>query len=266
VGGLKGATGGSKLVRPGDWNHFKLTAIGNKAELEINGMPAWKAEGLEAPQGYIALQAEVPGGGQFEFRNLRVTELGYESLFNGKDLEGWEGASGEPKCWAVRGGALLCTGEKGPWLRSKGQYGDFNLRLEYKLAAGGNSGVYLRVPKGGAHRGKDAGQKEAGVEIQLLDDSAKQYAKLQPYQFCGSIYAIAPSQDRVGREPGRWNNLEINCLDTHYRIHHNGRLIVDANDKDFPELKNRLVKGYLGLQNHSTPVWFRHMRIGAAMK
>jgi hypothetical protein len=161
---------------------------------------------------------------------------------------------------------LLCTGEKGPWLRSKGQYGDFNLRLEYKLAAGGNSGVYLRVPKGGAHRGKDAGQKEAGVEIQLLDDSAKQYAKLQPYQFCGSIYAIAPSQDRVGREPGRWNNLEINCLDTHYRIHHNGRLIVDANDKDFPELKNRLVKGYLGLQNHSTPVWFRHMRIGAAMK
>jgi hypothetical protein len=64
------------LTKPGDWNHFKLTVKGTGAQLEINGKPAWKADGLKSPEGYIALQAEIPGGGQFLFRNVRILELG----------------------------------------------------------------------------------------------------------------------------------------------------------------------------------------------
>ncbi|MCY3017601.1 MAG: DUF1080 domain-containing protein [Planctomycetota bacterium] len=63
------------LTKPGDWNHFKLTVIGTKAELEINGKPAWKADGVKTPEGFIGLQAEIPGGGQFLFRNIRIVEL-----------------------------------------------------------------------------------------------------------------------------------------------------------------------------------------------
>lgn len=64
------------LVTPGQWNRFKLTVQATKASLEINGQPAWTADGLENPApGYIALQAEVPGGGQFRFRNIYITEL-----------------------------------------------------------------------------------------------------------------------------------------------------------------------------------------------
>ncbi len=64
------------LVKPGDWNRFKLTVRGTKAALEINGTPAWQADGLGDPaEGYIALQAEVPGGGQHRFRNIYLTEL-----------------------------------------------------------------------------------------------------------------------------------------------------------------------------------------------
>lgn len=65
------------LIKPRDWNRFKLTVQGTKASLEINGKPAWSADGLaeEPKQGFIALQAEVPGGGQHRFRNLRLTEL-----------------------------------------------------------------------------------------------------------------------------------------------------------------------------------------------
>jgi hypothetical protein len=267
VGSLKGATGGSKLTKPGEWNHFKLTAIGRTASLEVNGKLAWKVEGLEAADGYIGLQAEVPLGGEFEFRNIKIMELDYKSLFNGKDLTGWEGGGDDAaKCWKVEEGQLLCTGKKGPWLRSKEQYEDFNLRFQYKLDAGGNSGVYVRVPSGGAHRGAEAGEKEAGTEIQLLDDTAKQYAKLQPYQYCGSVYAIAPATKHVNRPVGAWNTMEINCAGSHYRITHNGVVIVDAAEKDFPELKNRLAKGFLGLQNHSTQVWFRDLRIGAVLK
>lgn len=75
VGELKGARS-TGLYKPGEWNRLKLTVRGNRAEMEINGKPAWKAEGLEGPkEGYISLQAEVPGGGQYRFRNLFLTEL-----------------------------------------------------------------------------------------------------------------------------------------------------------------------------------------------
>jgi hypothetical protein len=64
------------LIKPGQWNRFKLTVRGTKAALEINGTPAWEADGLSGPtEGYLALQAEVPGGGQHRFRNIYVTEL-----------------------------------------------------------------------------------------------------------------------------------------------------------------------------------------------
>lgn len=63
------------LTKPGEWNHFRLTVVGTKAELVINGKPAWKADGVKTPSGYIALQAEIPGGGPFLFRNIRIKEL-----------------------------------------------------------------------------------------------------------------------------------------------------------------------------------------------
>jgi hypothetical protein len=75
VGSLEGAES-EGLVTDGQWNKFKLTVRGTKVSLEINGKPAWEADGLEGPEeGFIALQAEVPGGGQYRFRNIYLTEL-----------------------------------------------------------------------------------------------------------------------------------------------------------------------------------------------
>ncbi len=256
VGGLEGATS-RRLCKPGEWNHFKLTVAGTTAALQINGKPAWKADGLKSPCGYICLQAEVPGGGRFLFRNVRLTELGYKSLFDGKSLAGWEEVGGGRECWKVKDGLLLCTGKPGSWLRSLQQHGDFNLRLEYRLKPEGNSGVYTRVPKNGRHR--DPGD---GVEIQILDDAHPRYAKLKPYQYSGSVYAIAPARQRVGLPPGQWNRLEINCRGADYRVTHNGTVIVDAKAAEFPELNRRLKTGFLGLQNHREEVYFRKLRIG----
>jgi hypothetical protein len=75
VGGLVGAKS-LGLFKNGEWNSFKLTVSGTAVEMEINGKPAWKADGLEGPNnGFICLQAEVPGGGQCLFRNIHLTEL-----------------------------------------------------------------------------------------------------------------------------------------------------------------------------------------------
>jgi len=75
IGDLEGAES-EGLTKDGQWNQFKLTVRGTKVSLEINGKPAWQADGLEGPEeGFIALQAEVPGGGQYRFRNIYLTEL-----------------------------------------------------------------------------------------------------------------------------------------------------------------------------------------------
>ncbi len=185
-------------------------------------------------------------------------EEGFLRLFDGRTLAGWQAANGPTEaCWKAEDGMIVCTGKRGSWLRSLEQYGDFNLRLEYKLKPGGNSGVYVRVPKDGDHHGKDA-----GVEVQILDDAHPRYAKLKPYQFSGSAYAIAPAHPRVSLPAGQWNRMEINCRGADYRVTHNGVVVVDAKADEFPALKDRAPRGYLGLQNHHEEVWFRHLRIG----
>lgn len=75
VPGLKGAKS-QGLFRAREWNKVKLTVRGTQASLEVNGQPAWTAEGLEGPrEGFIGLQSEVPSGGQHLFRNIFLTEL-----------------------------------------------------------------------------------------------------------------------------------------------------------------------------------------------
>jgi hypothetical protein len=77
-GDLAGFPNGKNTVatKPGEWNRFELTLQGTVASLKVNGEPSWRVDGIETPSGYIAIQAEIPGGGQFLFRNVRITELG----------------------------------------------------------------------------------------------------------------------------------------------------------------------------------------------
>lgn len=260
AGDLEGtaATGKPDSIQSGQWNALRLSVVGRTASLEINGQSIWTFDELAEPSGVLGLYADVTGGGRLEFRDLVVTELGFRSLSNGTDLTGWEGAGGDAAlCWKVEDGLLMCTGQKGPWLRSCEEFDDFNLRLEYRLRPGGNSGVYLRVPASGNHHGADA-----GIEVQILDDAADRYKTLKPYQYTGSLYAIVAADPRVGRPVGEWNTLEIQCCGTRYRVTHNGVDVIVADEQAAPELQQRRVAGYLGLQNHSEEVWFRHLRIG----
>jgi len=79
--GQEGAVDGAdkakaaSLYKPGQWNHYKLTVRGETAELEFNGQKAWSRGGIVPAKGYLCLQAEVPGGGQFLFKGLSIIEL-----------------------------------------------------------------------------------------------------------------------------------------------------------------------------------------------
>ncbi len=79
--GMEGDIGGfadgknTVATKPGEWNQFELTVKGSTASLKVNGKASWKVDGITPAEGLLAIQAEVPGGGQFLFRNIRITEL-----------------------------------------------------------------------------------------------------------------------------------------------------------------------------------------------
>jgi hypothetical protein len=240
------------------WRHLRLEVSDGDVMVQVDGELVQQVTLGSDRQGYVALHVASGYGASVAIRDLRILELDYRVLFNGQDLADWEGATADAAtCWDVQDGLLVCTGEKGTWLRSKEQFGDFNLRLEYRLQEAGNSGVYVRVPADGNHHGQGA-----GIEVQMLDDAAARYVGLKPYQFSGSLYAVAPAMPHVARPAGQWNSLEINCQGMHYQIRQNGVIVVDATPESFPEIAVRLTKGYLGIQNHNEPLAIRNIRLG----
>ncbi len=175
-------------------------------------------------------------------------EEGFVPLFNGKDLTGWH-VMGTP-AWKVEDGVLVCTGEGGGWLRSDKQYENFVLRLEFRISKGGNSGIFIRS----ALEGNPA---FTGMEIQILDDHGREPA---PYT-TGAIYdAVAPKKN-MSKPAGEWNFVEIICSGPWVVVAMNGEEIVRVNMDEHPKLKDRLRKGYIGLQNHGSRVEFRNIRI-----
>ena len=267
ISSLPGASS-TGLVKPaGEWNVFDITVVGETVSTVINGKLAYKVDGLKIPAGHVGIQIEAPKGGQFQIRNVRVTELGHNSLLTGQCFSNWEGA-GQPAqiCWSVSEGILTGLKKKGPWLRSRKQYGDFNLRMEYQVDPGANSGVYIRVPEDGNHHRDDPSKPPAGFEVQILDDSAEKHRKLKPYQFGGSVYDISGASKHVGKPPGNWNTLEINCDGQNVTTVHNGVVIVRVTPDEFPLIKLRKLRGFLGLQNHGGGVRFRRIRIGPPVK
>lgn len=256
------------LVKPGEWNDFELLIVGDRAQLTINGKPAYDVTGLKTDLGFVGFQIEVPNGGQFLLKDISLTEVGFKPLFDGKTFAGWESGEAAPleACWIVEHGQIICTGAKGPWLRTKEEYGDFNLRFDYQVSPAGNSGVYVRVPKDGNHHRENDQQPPAGFEVQVLDDAHESYKTIKDFQYCASVYDFVGAKPRNSKPAGQWNTLEINCRGGQVTTAHNGVMVVNMNEETAPGFALRLKKGFLGLQNHSTRVAFKNLRLGPALE
>ncbi len=187
---------------------------------------------------------------------------GFVPLFNGNNLEGWKPIDSKANVWSAQDGMIVCSGKGGGWLGTVREYDNFVLRLEYRLKPGGNSGVYLRAPD----RGYISRQ---GMEIQLLDDNHPSYAKLDFYQYTGSIYHVVPPTRRAGKPAGQWNAMEIRADARRIVVVLNCIKIVDA-DLDHCLLDPAVAKehtglkrttGHIGLQSHTDRVEFRNLRL-----
>jgi hypothetical protein len=192
---------------------------------------------------------------------------GFVPLFSGKDLEGWSQFDSKADVWSAANGMIICNGKGGGWLGTLREYDNFVLRLEYKLSPGGNSGVYIRAPQTG-HISR------VGMEIQLLDDNHPRYAKLDFYQYTGSIYHVVAPRRRSGKPAGQWNTLEIRAEGRRVVVVLNGATVVDADldrclldpavAREHPGLKR--TTGRIGLQSHTDRVEFRNLRIKVLSK
>ena len=164
---------------------------------------------------------------------------GFVALFNGKDLTGWK-ATGNPKVWGVEKGVIYVEKGGGGWLLTEKEFGDFDLRLEYKMSKGANSGVALRTPT----KGDPA---YVGMEIQLIDDEGWP-GKLADYQHTGSIYDVVPSSSRNNKPIGQWNKMHIVCKGSFVKVEVNGKTVVDANLEDSKEKKSAAPSRHLAGQ------------------
>ena len=222
---------------------------------------------------------------------------GFVSLFNGVDLEGWEGATAMYGVDPKEPGVLQCfperkvAGSSGNLYTAK-EFENFVLRFEFMMPENGNNGLGIRM----SEPDKDAAYY-AMCELQLLDDGGSSYYdaehkkdKLKPYQYTGSVYGIVPSlRDNVDRQlgwkeknftgggsyvrkPGMWNFAEVKVIGSEIEVYLNGYLITKADVSKFkgdgtdtpdgkkhPGLHN--TKGRIGWLGHGHNVKWKNIRI-----
>ncbi|HMK38295.1 MAG TPA: family 16 glycoside hydrolase [Bacteroidota bacterium] len=255
----------------GEWNSFRIRMTGERVSVWLNGVMVVDSVVLENywdrsipifPAGQIELQSH---SSPLSFRNIFIRELPPQrplsegSLFNGADLSGWKIIGGKEGSWGVEGGVLYTTGAGGGWLSTVREYGNFEFDCDFRVWEGGNSGVFLRAPAEGD-------PAYTGMEIQVLDDFASEYAALQSWQYCGSIYGVQAPSQRATRKAREWQHYHIVALGPHISVTLNGQLIVDADltahmDKEstHPGLKRR--SGFIGLQCHTVRVEYRNITV-----
>lgn len=201
----------------------------------------------------------------------------WEVLFDGTNFDQWRGYLMDemPAEWTIEEGAMaFVPGENGGKnIISKNQYTNFVLSLEWRIAEGGNSGIFW-----GVHEDpKFPEAYQTGPEIQVLDDE-KHPDALQGNgtHVAGSLFdMIAPSEKAVNPS-GEWNLCEISINHitnegsvtlngvniVNFPVHGEGwnALVANSKFKDW-EGFGQYPTGHIALQDHGDRVWYRNIKI-----
>ena len=175
---------------------------------------------------------------------------GFVSLFDGKSLDGWYIIGKNKDGFAANDGVIEWKSIGGGGLYTRERYDNFVLRLEWKINKNGNSGIYLRAPRAGR-------QSKIGMEFQLMGDADTPITN----QTTGAIYDVVAPKINASKPAGEWNAVEITLNGASMKGVLNGQTVQDINLDENPELKHRLRRGFIGLQDHACQVNFRNIRI-----
>ncbi len=202
--------------------------------------------------------------------SAREDNEGWELLFDGLSLQHWRsyGESGINAGWGIESGCLTRLGWGGDLITKK-EYKNFELRLDWRISDGGNSGIFIRGDEGGKSISQTA------HEMQVLDNSGH-WDRHDPKHRAGAYYdMIAPEHD-TSKPVGFWNSVYIIAREEHIEFWLNGKRtasFVQGSDhwkslyrKSKFSKRPRygsLLSGSIGLQDHWDKVWYRALRIRA---
>jgi hypothetical protein len=202
-----------------------------------------------------------------------------KALFNGKNLDGWE-VKGDGQWTVLAGGVLIAHPVSGPpnpfgsvwpvtlteqqyknwrqtqsWLYTAGEFGEYDLHVEYLAPKGGNSGISIRDHTRGKYAlgpVPDYNKTPAhhGYEIQIMNGVKTKYST-------GSLYLFAPAKFGHEKESD-WNALDIESRNNMIRVKLNGHEVTS-----YPGEPARPKTGPIGLQLHDrfNVMMFRNIRI-----
>ncbi|GMV95870.1 MAG: hypothetical protein AMXMBFR83_02390 [Phycisphaerae bacterium] len=279
------------LWKHGQWNEMRARITGNPPAMQTwikdVKIMEWKDDRKRLPdKGGIALQ--VHGGGNLvgkyvRYRAVKVRRLdvpdntltiaekaaGWKLLFDGKTLSGWKTDRLQESKVPVDDGAIQTHGCGGYMMIYEKPMTDFMLALDFRLSKGCNSGIFLRTFSLEPKPGWDVGFN--GIEVQLLD------SKGTGLHDTGAIYDLQKPTRNAMKPAGEWNHVLIRCEKNVIDVTLNGERVnhLDLDQfkepgkrpdgsahkfagiayKDFPRT------GYIGLQDHGSPVWFKNIKL-----
>ena len=223
----------------------------------------------------LAAQAPAKKAPSPPAASTTTADSGWTPLFDGKDLKGWRGykkpdATGTR--WKVEDG-LLTIPQTGAGdthgqqdLITDATYEQFDLRWEWKISQGGNSGVKYFV--------LEDQPAAIGHEYQMIDDERHPDAKIGPHRQTAALYDVFPAHDRPMKPAGEWNTSEVIVKGKHVSHILNGKTVLEY-DLDSPALMAAVAKskfkdiarfghpqnGHVLVQDHGDQVWYRKIEI-----
>ena len=205
---------------------------------------------------------------------------GWIELFDGKTTRGWRNYMKNEigESWVVKDGALtLEVVEDGDHTRSldggdiitEGQYENFELSLEWKISACGNSGIMFNVVEGEQYERTF----HTGPEVQVLDNTCHPDARIRTHR-AGDLYDLIACSEEVVKPAGEWNLVGIRIKDGDAEFYLNGEKVVEftmfdknweamiakSKFKDMPGF-GKFRKGHIALQDHDNAVAFRNIKL-----
>ena len=189
----------------------------------------------------------------FAFLMISFSAFGSKpvSLFNGKDLTGWRKAN-----YFVEDAMIVC---KGGNLVTEKQYSNYVFEFEFLLPSGANNGLGIHYPGSGD-------PAYTGMELQILDNSHKRYAKLKDYQYHGSLYTLQAAKRGHLKPTGEWNLQKVTVDGPLIKVELNGTEILNANldeiNKAKPKHKGaKRRSGHICFCGHGAPVKFKNITV-----
>lgn len=193
---------------------------------------------------------------------------GWVLLFDGKTLDGWTTSSRMPSKVPVEDGCINPHKCGGYMMIHEKEWPDFVLSLDFKISKGCNSGIFVWTYPLEPRPGKDVGCN--GIEV-AIDDTATASC-----HDTGAIYDLVAPKKNAMRPAGEWNHIEITCKDGRIRVVLNGEEVSEMNldewDKPYKRpdgsahkfdtaFKDHPRHGYIGLQDHGSPCWFKNIKL-----